>query len=288
MKKPLVSVIVLCHNHEKFVAGAIKSVIDQQYDNIELIVVNDGSSDGSVDTIEKCRNKYDFTFLSYSSSLGNCKAFNHAYKNSRGEYIIDLAADDLLLPDRVASGVETMAGKSENYGVHFCDVLLCDEHDKPIQTHYLRDEQGQLIQEIPQGWVFKELVQQYFICTPSMMIKREVLDQLDGYDESLSYEDFDFWVRSSRHFRYAFTDAVLVKKRIVKHSLSNQQKSWKNRHITTTATVCEKAIMLCRHTEEFRALQQRLEYEIKWALWTGNVRAAWKMLRLWVRTMYYR
>src|SRR5690606_20919471 len=152
----------------------------------------------------------------------------------------------------------------EHVGIHFCDAELINESGRFLRTHYRRDQSGRLDEEVPQGQIFKELLARYFICTPSMMIRKTVLDSLGGYDENLSYEDFDFWVRSSRSFNYVFSDEILVKKRIIKKSHSGSQKNILNTHIASTRIVCQKAFDLCQSKEEFEALLQRIKYERKW------------------------
>ncbi len=77
-----------------------------------------------------------------------------------------------------------------------------------------------LISHIPQGDVYRDMLTTYFIPGPTMMIRREVFAALGGYDESLSYEDFDFWVRSSRIYRYAFLNERLTSIRKLKSSMS--------------------------------------------------------------------
>ncbi|NJN28071.1 MAG: glycosyltransferase [Cyclobacteriaceae bacterium] len=280
MNKPLVTVICLCYNHAAFVQEAISSVLAQDYQHIELIVVDDCSTDQSGELIRLLQQKHGFKAIYNDRNLGNCRSFNLALSQTSGAFVIDLAADDVLFPERVKIGVELLEMHGERYGVHFCDVQLIDEHGKMTGNHYRRDAQGQLLEKVPQGDIFVELLQRYFISAPSMMMRRSVLDELGGYDENLSYEDFDFWVRSSRYSRYAFTDQVLVKKRILYLSLSRQQKHKKNRHALSTAVVCQKAAKLQQNEMEKHALIKRINHELKWALLTENWEAATLFLEI--------
>ena len=157
-------------------------------------------------------NQHAFKTILTDANLGNCAAFNLGFRASGGAYLIDLAADDILLPSRVSKGVDNLESRSSDYGVEFCDVELLLESSESEGTHFKRNADGELIEKVPEGDVYKNLVERYVINTPGMMIRRQVLDDLNGYDESLSYEDFDFWVRSSRKYHYAFTNDVLVQK----------------------------------------------------------------------------
>lgn len=269
---PLVSIICLCHNQKDYVQAAIRSVLSQTYSNLELIVVDDASTDGSVEVIEEVIKEHgNIRFIKLEQNLGNCRAFNRGFNVSNGKYIIDLAADDELLPARVELGVADFESNDPKYGVHFSDAFIVDQEGKPLKTHYDRDVDGKISGEIPQGDIYQDLIKRYFINPPSMMTRREVLEELGGYNEQLSYEDFDFWIRSSRDYKYLFNKTPLVRKRILKHSLSAHQSKLRNKHQETTLMVCQKILTLNRNKEEDQALISRCWYEIRQCVRTLNL-----------------
>lgn len=113
MNSPLVTVLCLCYNHARFVAEAIDSVFAQTYQPIQLIVVDDGSADNSAQVIEQMlRDHSDVLFLKHTHNQGYCASLNEALKHAKGEFIIDLSGDDVLLPQRVSSGVVELDRKS--------------------------------------------------------------------------------------------------------------------------------------------------------------------------------
>ncbi len=250
---PLVSVICVSYNHGRFVREAIQSVFDQSYKNIELIVVDDGSSDDSVEVIRSM----DVRLIDLKKNRGYCSAFNEAWKVCKGDFIIDLAADDVLQPDRVKIGAEEFAKYDESYGVQFGDVLYMNERS------FIKNRHSDRFPNPPQGFIYTELIKKYFISAASMMSRRSVLTMLNGYDETLAYEDFDFWIRSSRHFKYFYTPQVLVHKRIVKGSMSENQFKKESPQQISTYKVCEKIKTLNRSPQEDEALKQRVWYEIR-------------------------
>ncbi len=267
MSQPLVSIVCLCYNHASWVQEALNSAWSQAYPNIELIVVDDASTDDSKKVIEQwLQDKPQVQFLSLQQNLGNCRAFNQALAIARGEYIIDLAADDVLLPERVATGVTDLEKAGPEGGVHFCDAWYINDKGKLLKPHYKRNEKGMLLQQIPEGWVYRQLVERYFICTPTMMMRRKVFDQLGGYDESLAYEDFDFWIRSARHWKYCYADQILVKKRVLPRSWSARQYDQESAQLASTLKVCYKAKELNVTPEEDQALGKRLRYELRQAI----------------------
>lgn len=277
MQSPLVTVICLCYNHGRFVGEAIESVLNQAYPHVQLIVVDDASSDNSVDVIEAIVKKNPaIEFLSLKNNIGNCRAFNAGLAKSKGEYVIDLAADDVLLPHRIEMGVKVLREAGKNFGVHFSDAELISAMGETIGLH--SDQFPHY--SIPQGDIYKELIGRYFICPPSMMFTREVIDALGGYDETLLYEDFDFWIRSSRFTQYVYSPVSLVKKRILKSALASEQFKRFSKHSKTTYRVCEKILILNRTHDEQRALRNRIIYEIQTNLKLFNVGVAIKFVVL--------
>lgn len=280
MEIPLVSVVCLCYNQERFVEEAIKSVLNQTYKNVQLIVVDDASTDNSVNVIKSViGNNQNIQFLALTENIGNCKAFNQGLALTRGSFIIDLAADDVLLPERIAKGVQVLREKGGNYGVHFSDAEIIDEYNTELYNHSDRFPHA----TIPQGNVYNEVVRRYFICPPSVMFTRKVADVLGGYDETLSYEDFDFWVRSARAFNYVYSPEVLVKRRVSKHALASKQFNLFSKHSKSTYKVCEKILRLNNTSEEQKALQQRILYEIRLNLRLLNIGVTLKFFFLLIR-----
>ena len=263
---PLVSVVCLCYNHERYVAEAILSVLNQTYPSIELIVVDDASTDNSSKVIEKLLKDVEGAkFVRLDQNHGNCKAFNIGLKISTGKYIIDLAADDVLVKTRVEKGIQEFQNHSSEFGVHFTDAVYIDEYSSVIGYHFERDQYGGLVNSVPEGDIYSTLVEKYLVCTPTMMIDREVMESLGGYDENLAYEDFDFWVRSSRKFKYMYTDEVLVKKRALEDSMSKSHFR-EHRFMASTLEVCKKIYELNDSEKEYKALQGRIRYEMRQAI----------------------
>lgn len=252
---PLVSVICLCYNHADYVNEAIQSVIDQTYDNIELIIVDDASIDDSVKVIDSLVTKFDKVHRIYNKdNQGNCKSFNIGLKASKGKYVIDLAADDILHPERIAMGVKKFQELTEDYGVHYSPIVRIDQNGNELGSHLTQTYDGD---------IYKLLIEKFIISAPSMMINRTVLQDLNGYDEQLSYEDFDFWVRSSRNYLYVSNPEPLTYKRELHSGLAKKQYRPLSKHLATTYKVCKKIFNLNKDKSEDAALLKRLKYEFK-------------------------
>lgn len=267
--KPWVTVICTAYNHEQFVGDALESVVNQQYPKVELIVVDNASTDRSAAQIQAFVNQHPNTqFIRNTTNTGLCKAFNQALRIATGKYVIDLSADDVMLPDRIARQVERLEELDDRYAVVFSNARYIDENRHLQQTHYPVDELGQSTLPIPTGDIFRHVLSSYFICTPTMMIRKSALDELNGYDEALTYEDFDFWVRSARKYKYAYVDAVLTQKRRLSTSQSLQIIRTDNQLLSSTLAVCYKAYMLCQSADEFKALADRIRTFVRKSFYT--------------------
>jgi len=273
MKEPLVTVIVICYNHDKYVVQAIQSVLDQDYQNIEIIIADDASTDQSVEKIlELVSSTQSLIFLPNEENIGNCKTFNKAFSQSSGEYILDLSADDALDSSRVRRGVELLQERGPEYGVHYCDAWLVNENDTLIGLH---SKSSGLIEKdpFPEGYIFSKLLKRYFICPPTLMATRSVFESLNGYDETLSYEDFDFLIRSSKNFDFCASQEPLVIRRVLENSKSSVQ-SAEPKYYRSTLEVCKKAISLTDTKEEKSALATRVLFES----WQASKRKQYDMV----------
>ena len=279
MIQPIVTVICVCYNHARFVTEALDSVTHQTYPHVELIVIDDGSTDGSGKVIKRwMANHPDATMILNGKNLGYCKTFNKAYQLAKGEFIIDLSGDDLLMPHRIEEGVTILKKAGEDYGATFSDAQYIGEQGNPIRIHSEKFPHD----TIPSGDVYKEVIQRYFICSPTIMFRKSVLDSLNGYDESLAFEDFDFWIRASRNFKFIYSPSVLVKKRVLSTSMSAKQFERSNPQRWSTLEVCKKIKELNRTQEEADALRRRLLYEISVSLRAFDFTLAfsfWRLLR---------
>jgi len=277
---PTVTVIALSYNHVAFLSEAINSLLDQTYPSIEIIAIDDASTDASVGILEAFAAKGVLTLISNKENRGNCASFNQALKRASGKYIIDFSTDDVLLPEMVEKMVEKFESVGEDYGLVFGDCMYIDEAGTFIKTHYKRDKEGIIAEEVPEGAVYADAVKRYFIPAPAVMLRKSMLKELGGYDEALSYEDFDLWVRAARNYKFCFLNRLVIKKRLHPRALSVNFYNRKNKLQESTFRVCEKILWLNKNKEEDKALTKRVKYEMRQAYFTGSTILVLKYIRL--------
>jgi glycosyltransferase involved in cell wall biosynthesis len=271
MQAPLVTVICLCYNHELFVQEAIQSVLSQSYNNIEIIIIDDASNDRSKEILQSLvAENPRLQFFSLRENVGNCTAFNHGLKHAHGEFIIDFATDDIMLPEKIRNQVNFFLNLDKSFGVVFTDALYINKDGIVIRKHYDYLFREGFLKKIPEGDVYSDVLGTYFIASPTQMIRKEVLDELHGYDEDLAYEDFDFWVRSSRKFKYAYMNEVTIKIRRSNQSMSANAYKRGDKQLMSTYLVCKKAMDLNRNENDKKALRKRLKFEIRQSVFSQN------------------
>ena len=258
-----VTIVALCHNHAPFLREALDSILSQTYPNLEVWLVDDASTDESPAILREYAAQHPAWHLHLlTENVGNCRAFNLAFQQSHGEFVIVFATDDVLLPERVARQVAVFRTASPTVGVVYSNAELIGEAGNLLGLHHLPAGHGGLLPRPASGWVFAEVLRRYFISTPTMMMRRACLTQLGAYDETLAYEDFDFWVRASREWEFLYLDEVTTRKR--KHSRSMSSRAYRRHdpYLASTIRVCGKALALARTPDERAALATRLRWEL--------------------------
>jgi glycosyltransferase involved in cell wall biosynthesis len=270
---PLVSIICLCYNHEQFVVEALNSVLNQSYANIELLIADDCSKDNSVSVIEDWLIKNPTIF--FKANKINTKTFNALFKQSKGNFIIDLAADDILEPDCVAKQIAAFQECKENVAIVYGNMELISEDKSHLGYYYPVDRNNKAIIKPASGDIYLAMLNQSSkICSVTSMIKREILEELDGYDENLGFEDLDIWIRTSRRYPFYYIDEILVKRRELSTSLSTRffiKNNAKTRKLNYSSfKIIKKAMALNITRKENKALMKRMHYEMMKAYQTND------------------
>jgi glycosyltransferase involved in cell wall biosynthesis len=284
---PLVTIICLCYNHEKYVVESLHSVIRQDYPFIELIIVDDSSKDQSKETIEKWLIQYpEIQFITNKTNLGNTKSFNKALKLAKGNFIIDLAADDVLLSNCVSLQIQKFKQSHyKNLGIVYGNTELITKNGEFNSYYFPVDTTKKTIEKRETGDIYLSVISGgNSICSVSSMVKKSVFDDLKGYDENLAYEDLDLWIRASRLYEVDYIDAILIQKRITTASLGthffkkNDSNAKKINH--STYQIIKKAIALNRSKIEHKAILKRMHFEMVLTYKTNDYKLLLKYILL--------
>jgi glycosyltransferase involved in cell wall biosynthesis len=221
---PLVSVLMTAYNHERFVALAIDSIFRQTYPNLELVIIDDCSPDGTAAIIEETvRNApIPVTFRRNVTNLGVTRTLNRALELSRGEWICFIASDDYHDPAFVERSLQYCLETPGCKFVH-CDGHYVEEDGTVAQRIY---EISKLPPVLPVG-SFDSLIEgKSRIVAVSVFFARELVCKLGGFDEDLVSEDFDFHLRIARQYPIHFLNEPLVFSRITRGSLGRSPRRY--------------------------------------------------------------
>ncbi|MBF4505964.1 glycosyltransferase [Flavobacterium sp. JLP] len=291
--KSLVTIICLCYNQEKYVVESLLSAVNQDYPFIELIIVDDFSTDNSKETIQNWLVDYpEIQFIANETNLGSTKSFNKALKLAKGDYIIDLACDDILLPNCVSLQLKAFQqNRFKNLGIVYGNAELINEKGNFYFYYFPADASKKTIEKRQIGDIYLSVISGgNSICSVSSMVKKTVFDDLKGYDEDLAYEDLDLWIRASRKYDFDYIDEILIKKRISTTSfgthfhLKNDSRSKKINY--STYLIIQKAIHLNRSKIEHKAILKRMHFEMILAYKTANYNLLFKYILLEIKQRF--
>lgn len=239
-KNPLVSVIVPCYNHEKYIEECILSILNQIYDNIEIIVIDDGSKDNSSKILEHLSKKYDFYFEKQINQ-GVSKTLNKCLSYTKSNLVVSISSDDVLMPNAVSDFVSKYIELEGNFSLFFGDSLLIDDKSKNVKINKSRNiakENEELVFSTFMDYFKyyrKDLSNSKYIGSYSsllrgnylsvgMMYNKEVLLTIGGWNENLKLEDHELWLRLSKVYKFEYTNTIVSKYRFHENNTIRQYK----------------------------------------------------------------
>ncbi len=194
---PLVSVVVPVWGKVATVAATLQSVADQTHPMIELIVIDDASTDGSLEVVEEWirTTTRPCTLIRNHENLGLNRSLNRGMQRATGEFIVCLDADDSLLPHMVESHARLLRESTDLVLVHG-DGRRVDQHGTILVESIVMEHRSS---PAPSGMIFTELlVDPRFIHFSTVMMRRSAIDAVGLFDEDLAYQDFDMLLRLAR------------------------------------------------------------------------------------------
>ena len=201
--KPTVSVIIPSYNCELYIAETLESILDQTFKDIEIIVVDDGSTDKTRQIVTSYGAPVR---LVTQTNAGVCAARNRGIREAAGQYVCLMDHDDYWLPDKLALQLEQMQRHPEVGLVslqHLCLVESRSGRRFSPSGNYKDESSGSAIDEEFSGWIYHLLLLDCWVLTSSALIRGEAFNKCGSFDESLPYsEDWDLWLRISREYPF--------------------------------------------------------------------------------------
>ncbi len=208
----MVSVIIVVYNGEKYIEEAIQSVLNQTYKNIELIVVDDGSTDSTRKIVEKYK---DVVYI-YQENRGEGAARNLGIENSNGEYLAFLDADDLYANDKIEKQLKVLI-KNNDIDVVYNDLKVVDEN-----LNYLNTLKSEGIYEKREDLLANIIYRQVIQGPICMMIRRSCTNDIKWSEELVYTVDYEYVMKLAFKHNFKYLEEPLYIYRRHGNNLSNK------------------------------------------------------------------
>lgn len=208
-KQQLISIILPTYNGGRYIKQSINSCLRQTYTNLELIIVDDGSSN-EIEDIIKSYSDRRIKYFKHKKNLGLAQALNTGFANSIGEYLTWVSDDNFYIPEAIVTMVEALKEKQKI--------------DFVYANFYVVDERGEIIRrvKVPSS----KILNRYNCIGPCFLYRRIVYDRLGEFDPRFYFaEDYEYWLRVKNQFRLQRLNKFLCYYRLHKNSLSSQHKT---------------------------------------------------------------
>lgn len=256
---PRLSILALCYQHAPYLEEALASIAALDYPNLEVWIADDASRDHSVEILKIWQTKKpEWHFVFNEQNLGNCKTFNTLLQQCTGDFVLDFATDDRLIPQKIKAWTAHFSQFPEA-GFCYADAEIISATG---QFSYVFSERIVNLR-FPEGPILNELMAPHFICPPAVLFRRSALVSVGGYDASLHYEDWDTWLRLARQFPACRFGEPVIQYRQHRQSMSASIVAGRNKkHLASTLLILQK-IDLWSDLEKSEKWEKFVRYHLK-------------------------
>ncbi|EDP69665.1 glycosyl transferase [Flavobacteriales bacterium ALC-1] len=219
MKK--VSVIITTYNRAAYLKLTLDSVVNQTYDNLEIIVIDDGSKNTKAETL--CNSYQNVRYIKIKNSGGPAQPRNVGIENVSGEYVAFLDDDDIWLPTKIEQQVKILDENKEFGLVHsFCDVIDEDGNIKGYSVGRPNDR------SVKHGDVKLKMIGNWTLMMPTPLLRYSLINEVGLFNVNIpsALEDVEFWTRCSFFTKFYYLDLPLANYRIHSSNISASNKNY--------------------------------------------------------------
>ncbi len=240
MTNPLVSVIIPTYNRTQYICEAVDSVLAQTYRNIEVIVVDDGSTDNTEEILSQYDSKIKYVF---QNNAGPSAARNNGIKQARGDLLAFLDSDDIWFPEKLERQIQLMK-QSRNTGLVSCGSYIINVSGEITASPIIKKNHEN------KKLFLKELMVHNVVSGggSAALIKKKCFEELGLFSENLWIgEDWDMWIRIAKHYDIRFVEEPLIKCRAHGNNL----------HANTSRIEADAKQVVARNIERWRFILRR-------------------------------
>jgi len=198
---PMVSVIIPTYNRAHVLARSIQSVLNQTFQDFELIIVDDGSTDDTESLVNRFSSK-KIKYVRHQKNQGGSPARNTGIRLAKGDYIAFLDDDDEWMPEKLERQMEVICKAPPEVGVLYTKFRQYDRFGDYVPQRRLAKKEGNL---------FKQLLGECFLGLGTTLIRKECFDKVGLFNENILYaRDWDLLLRISQHYQFLYIDEPLA------------------------------------------------------------------------------
>ena len=196
---PMISVVIPCYNAERWLGATLRSVLAQDWPSLEIIVVDDGSSDRSAELV---RTQFPAVTLVQQKNTGVAAARNNGIANAKGDWIAFVDADDIWLPGKLHAQWQALTlqpGGRMAYTAWHVWPCSAPEPEATLLKDLGQQSTDASLWDGPTGWIYPDLLEDCCVWTSTVLMHRSLFDEIGIFDEKLRIgEDYDLWLRASQ------------------------------------------------------------------------------------------
>ncbi len=211
--KLMISIIMPTYNRLDYICASIDSVLNQTYANLELIVVDDGSTDATRSGLEKYEEDPRFRYY-YQCNQGQSKARNKGINEARGEFIAFLDSDDIWVLDKLEKQI-VEAEKYPDCDIFYGDCIIIDANGAEISRKNMKKHSG---------YITRHLLKDNFVSMGTTLTRKHCFDELGGLSEKVQVaDDYELWLRLSSKYKFYYSPQYYTKYRVMENQISSNK-----------------------------------------------------------------
>ena len=220
----VISVLIPAYNHEKYVTKTLDSILEDPFENKEIVIINDGSTDNTHAKIEawidKHRGDIPVTYKNQQNQ-GLTKTLNTLLQHARGDYLITLASDDYLLPGGLQKRYDYLQAHPQKYAV-FADCIVVDGDNNILHESGLFSlRHANRKKLLTDKGIREEFISNFAVPGPVLMVRRDFYKKFGGYDEEMYMEDYDLYLKFAAADLIGFLDEKVSAYRLHETNMSS-------------------------------------------------------------------
>ena len=239
-ENPKVSVIIPCYNGERFIGEAIESVLNQTYQNFEIIIVDGGLTDASKSVIKPFLKDPRIKLVQHEQNRGIPAARNTGIRTSKGEYIAFLDHDDVWLREKLERQIAVFERGSSDLGLVFSKINVVNS-EGVVKERLTACHVPSHINELPPREVLGALFLYNFIPSVTALVRKECINTLGLLDETIrgGADDYELWLRLAAKYKIEYLDIPLAVHRLHAANYSNAERLFKDNLLIMDRTLAQ-------------------------------------------------